>query len=74
MVIVGLGLRQSCFCGAELSLGIEGGAAGFASGLTLGFNRLTNLGLLAFGGGSGGLLSCLKVLALNDGDQLAGLN
>ena len=60
--------------GAHLGFGVDGGAAGLAAGLALGLDRLAELALLAGGGGLGGLARRLQVVALDDGDQLAGLH
>ena len=42
--------------------------------LALGLDALAQLALLAGGGGLGGLARGLQVVALDDGDQLAGLH
>ena len=65
---------SEAFAALHLGLGVDGGAAGLAAVLALGLDRLAELALLAGGGGLGGLARGLQVVALDHGDQLAGLH
>jgi hypothetical protein len=57
-----------------LSFGVHCGAAGLADRLALGLHGLTQFESLAVGCGFGGLARGLQVVALDNGDQLAGFD
>ena len=72
--VIGLSLGQQGTRRLRHCLRVGGSAAGLTASLPLGLLRLAQLRLLAGYGGLGGLTRRLKVVALNDCNELAGLH
>ncbi len=74
VIEIGLRLRKRGLRSADLGLGIDRGAGDFALVLALGFHGFAQLRSVAGNGGFRGLACGGKIVALDDGDELAGLD